>query len=69
MFNVREGITRKDDRLPQRFEDVLEEGGSAGESYPQMELEKLLDEYYRLRGWTEDGIPTSETLKRLGLDW
>jgi len=68
MFNVREGITRKDDQLPSRFEEVLKEGGSAGESYPKKELEKLLDEYYKLRGWTPDGIPTSETLKKLGLD-
>jgi len=67
MFNVREGVMRKDDQLPERFEEVLEEGGSAGESYPKQELEKLLDEYYRLRGWTSDGIPTSETLKRLSL--
>jgi len=69
IFNVREGITRKDDQLPKRFEETLKEGGSAGESYPKKELEKLLDEYYKLRGWTPDGIPTSETLKKVGLDW
>jgi aldehyde:ferredoxin oxidoreductase len=68
MFNVREGITKKDDQLPSRLEEVLKEGGSAGESYPKNELEKLLDEYYQLRGWTADGIPMPETLKRLGLD-
>jgi aldehyde:ferredoxin oxidoreductase len=68
MFNVREGVTRKDDQLPQRFEETLKEGGSTGESYPKKELDKLLDEYYMLRGWTPEGIPTSETLKRLGLN-
>jgi len=67
MFNVREGMTRKDDKLPRRFEEVLKEGGSTGESYPKEELDKLLDEYYRLRGWTPDGIPTSNTLRRLEL--
>jgi len=61
-------MTRKDDLLPLRFEEVLKEGGSAGESYPRKELEKLLDEYYRLRGWSAEGIPTQETLKRLGLN-
>jgi aldehyde:ferredoxin oxidoreductase len=68
LFNAREGMTRKDDLLPLRFEEVLKEGGSAGESYPRKELEKLLDEYYRLRGWSAEGIPTQETLKRLGLN-
>lgn len=68
MFNVREGMTRKDDQLPQRFEKTLKEGGSTGESYPKKELDKLLDEYYMLRGWTPEGIPTSEILKRLGLN-
>jgi aldehyde:ferredoxin oxidoreductase len=68
IFNVREGITRKDDQLPKRFEETLKQGGSAGESYPKKELEKLLDEYYRLRGWNPEGIPTPETLSRLGLD-
>lgn len=67
LFNLREGIGRKDDRLPARFEEVLAEGGSAGESYPRQELEKLLDEYYALRGWSADGTPMPETLSRLGL--
>jgi len=68
MFNVREEMNRKDDLLPLRFEETLKEGGSAGESYPRKELEKLLDEYYRLRGWNPEGVPTPETLKRLGLN-
>lgn len=68
LFNVREGVSRKDDLLPLRFEEPLKEGGSAGEAYPRRELEKLLDEYYTLRGWSTEGIPTSETLKKLGLE-
>jgi aldehyde:ferredoxin oxidoreductase len=68
LFNVREGMSRKDDLLPLRFEEPLKEGGSAGEAYPRRELEKLLDEYYTLRGWSTEGIPTSETLKKLGLE-
>lgn len=68
LFNGREGIGRKDDLLPKRFEEPLREGGSAGESYPREELERLLDEYYRLRGWSAEGMPTAETLKKLGLD-
>jgi aldehyde:ferredoxin oxidoreductase len=32
-------------------------------------LDKFLDEYYQLRGWTEAGIPTREKLKELGLNY
>ena len=31
------------------------------------ELAKMLPEYYQLRGWTEDGRPSNETLARLGI--
>jgi aldehyde:ferredoxin oxidoreductase len=31
------------------------------------ELDKMLEEYYRLRGWDENGIPTERKLKELGL--
>jgi aldehyde:ferredoxin oxidoreductase len=65
-FNVREGITRRDDALPKRFrEEALQEGGSKGAVFEQ---EPMLDEYYRERGWNlETGIPEGETLERLGL--
>ena len=66
-FNVREGIRRKDDTIPWRFrEETLTEGASKGTVF---ELEPMIDEYYGERGWDlETGIPTTETLKRLGLD-
>jgi len=68
-FNVREGVGRKDDILPERLGETLKEGGSAGESFTKSDLDSLLDEYYSLRGWTKDGIPTRETLDKLGLDY
>ena len=34
---------------------------------PPDELEEMLDEYYAFRGWSEDGVPTDETLDRLDL--
>jgi aldehyde:ferredoxin oxidoreductase len=34
---------------------------------PPEELGRMLDDYYRLRGWDADGVPTSDTLERLGL--
>ena len=66
-FNAREGITRRDDRLPRRFlEEPLEHGASRGTVFDQ---EPMLDEYYAERGWDQEtGNPTPETLKRLGLE-
>jgi len=69
IFNVREGVRRKDDVLPERLGETLKEGGSAGESFTKDDLDSLLDEYYSLRGWTKDGVPTKETLHKLGLEY
>ena len=67
-FNVREGITRKDDTLPPRFTEPLPEGPYAGEAFPAEALGKMLDYYYEFRGWSkETGIPTKEKLEELGL--
>ncbi len=54
-YNVRLGISRKDDTLPERLLTPHKEGAAAGSS---PDMERLLDEYYRIRGWAEDGIPT-----------
>ncbi len=69
-FNVREGFTRKDDRLPARFYQPLVEGASAGAVFTPTEFEKMLDEYYIARGWdVKTGRPTGEKLDELGLEW
>jgi len=69
-FNVREGITRKDDTLPKRFTEPLPEGPYKGQAYSREELEKMLEYYYELRGWDkETGIPTREKLEELGLEY
>lgn len=66
-FNVREGITRKDDTLPARLlEEPLPEGPAEGQV---VNLDPLLDTYYEFRGWDKNGIPTPERLRELGLDW
>ena len=64
MFNVREGFSRKDDTLPPR---MFEPRGDTGWTIRREEFERTLDEYYRLRGWDENGIPKEETLKQLDL--
>ena len=65
MFNVREGISRKDDTLPERIlTKPIVEGGTK-DHVPN--LKRMLAEYYNIRGWNEQGIPIHETLERLGL--
>ena len=64
-YLVREGVRRKDDRLPPRFlREPLTSGPAKGHV---LELDVMLDEYYAVRGWTPDGVPKLETLLRLGL--
>jgi aldehyde:ferredoxin oxidoreductase len=64
-FNLAAGFTKADDTLPKRF---LEEPVKTGPAEGKLSaLAKMLPEYYDARGWTPDGVPTAETLKRLGL--
>lgn len=68
MYNVKCGVTRKDDTLPYRImNEGLKEGGTLGNTVSQEDLKVMLDEYYAARGWDENGMPKSETLKKLGL--
>jgi aldehyde:ferredoxin oxidoreductase len=70
-FNAREGIDRKNDRLPAKFfKPLAGTGPTKGVALDPAVIEGALDEYYRLAGWdTQTGNPTPETLARLGLDW
>lgn len=65
-FNVREGFDRKDDTFPDRFlNEPMEDGPVKGQVF---ELEPMLDDYYRVRGWNQaTGFPTREKLDSLGL--
>ncbi len=68
-FNCREGVSRKDDQLPFRVQnEPIPSGPSQGMYCPPAELEMMLEEYYRLRGWDSQGIPTAERLQILGLE-
>ena len=68
LFNVREGFAREDDSLPERMTEPLESGGPAdGNAISEEGFEGMLDEYYQLRGWTEEGVPTEGTLERLDM--
>ena len=64
-FNNAAGFTAADDKLPERLmKDAAKTGPAKGLT---SQLDKMLPEYYQLRGWTADGVPTNETLGRLGL--
>ncbi len=64
-FNLKAGISAKDDTLPAR---LLKEGANVGPAAGKVnELDKMLPEYYQLRGWSAEGVPTAETRARLGL--
>jgi aldehyde:ferredoxin oxidoreductase len=65
MFNNAAGFTSKDDSLPKRL--LTEPAGTGPAKGLVNGLAQMLPEYYALRGWTQDGIPTNETRVRLGL--
>ena len=65
MFNVREGFSRNDDQLPPRFEEPRED---TGWKIAHADFNKMLDEYYAIRGWDREGMPKLGTLERLGID-
>jgi aldehyde:ferredoxin oxidoreductase len=64
-FNLAAGFTGKDDTLPKR---LLKDAAKTGPAEGLVNgLDKMLPEYYELRGWTADGVPSNETISRLGL--
>ena len=70
IFNAREGLDRKDDKLPKKFFKQLQGAGpTAGMALTHAEVESAIDEYYKLAGWTNNGIPTPETVERLDIAW
>lgn len=65
LFNNRAGFTAKDDDLPARLKkDAAKVGPAKGLTSG---IDKMLPEYYQIRGWDENGVPKKETLERLGL--
>lgn len=65
MFNVRRGISRKDDTLSPRILTHKRGSGGAADNLPH--LGKMLSDYYALRGWSEEGIPSQAKLRELSL--
>lgn len=64
LFNAREGFDRRADSLPA----AVRKDTAAHQRVDPAEFEVTLDAYYRARGWGPNGLPTPETVERLGLD-
>jgi len=69
-FNAREGLDRQADKLPKKFfKQLAGQGPTAGIALTHEEVESAIDEYYKLAGWTANGVPTRETLKQHDIEW
>ena len=73
LFNLRQGFTRADDTLPQRFrEAVTPPEGSSAPALPgvtQDQIDEIVTAYYEEQGWdAETGVPTEATLAELGIE-
>ena len=65
LFNLRAGFTKKDDTLPERmFNTPIATGPAKG---MLSKVREMLPEYYQLRGWDENGVPTEARLEKLQL--
>jgi aldehyde:ferredoxin oxidoreductase len=63
-------MSRKDDKLPEKvFTPLTGTGPTAGVAVSKDDLEKAIDQYYDLLGWTNDGIPTMKCLEKLDIAW
>ena len=68
LFNLREGITRADDKLPWRLHQPFTYGPMSGSySLPEEDIAKRVSAYYADQGWDEAGVPKPESLAGLGL--
>jgi aldehyde:ferredoxin oxidoreductase len=70
MFNMREGLSSKDDYLPERLYETLEAGTPREKKITREDFANTLRLYYQAMGWDpQTGVPTEGRLGFLGLDW
>ena len=65
LINIRQGLRGSDDTLPKRLTDELQRGEDIDS---KVKLERMLKEYYKIRGWDDQGRPIPQRLKKLGLE-
>jgi aldehyde:ferredoxin oxidoreductase len=69
LFNLREGLTAADDRLPKRMMTAFESGPIEGSAIASEDLERFKRRFYEVMGWeSETGAPTAKCLRELGLE-
>lgn len=69
MFIANEGISKKDDYLPDLyFDQPVSQGPAKGEFIDKEKFDRMLGEYYCHHGWDREGVPTQETITRLNLN-
>jgi aldehyde:ferredoxin oxidoreductase len=69
IFNLREGFTRDDDRLPERFHTAPKEGPLKDIRIDPGAHKEVVEIYYQLLGWDRNGVPTRACLTALDLEW
>lgn len=70
VYNNREGLTRSDDWLPDRFfDDPVTAGPKKGAKLDRARFREVLDFYYDMMGWDEHGVPRRSTLADHHLEW
>jgi aldehyde:ferredoxin oxidoreductase len=69
LINIREGFKRSDDMLPERIlTEPLHTNGADGEGQMVTNINQFLDNYYKARGWTVEGVPGKQKLVELGIE-
>jgi aldehyde:ferredoxin oxidoreductase len=69
IFNIREGFTAADDKLPARFFEPTIGGPLSDKPLVIEEMERAKRHYYHQMGWDESGVPTNEKLEELGIEY
>ena len=70
LFNLKAGLSKADEDLPPRIkEEPLPDGPAAGHRFTEADIERLLSDYYAVRGWDENGVPRPETLDALKIEY
>ena len=65
IINIRQGLKSSDDTLPKRLTSELQRTDDADS---RVKLDLMIKDYYKIRGWDEQGVPTRRRLKKLGLE-
>ena len=68
LFNLREGFSVEDDRMPERVMKAFKKGPLAGVEISQEAFLTARNYWYELMGWTEEGVPTAGRIEKLALN-